>query len=59
MHYSHYIKITPSRLPSLNENIFLSVYHIITEELGRPVQSDLAFASQNLKFAGQMSDDRH
>jgi len=43
-------------LPYLNENIFL--FHIITEELGWHVRSDLAFAHQNLKISGQMSDDQ-
>ena len=37
--------------------IFL--FHIVEEEPPQHVQSDLAFASQNLKFAVQMSDDWH
>ena len=38
------------------KDIFM--FHIITEELGWDVRSDLAFARQNLKIAGQMSDDQ-
>ena len=34
------------------------MFHVITEELSQHVRSDAAFASQNLKFDGQMSDDR-
>ena len=56
MHNSHYIKSPPSCLPFLNKNILY--FHIITEELGQHVWLDLAFASQNLKFARQMSDDQ-
>ena len=36
-----------------------SLLYIITEEPGQHVRSEAAFASQNLKFARQMSDDRH
>ena len=34
------------------------IFHVITEELGQHVRSDSAFASQNLKFPGQISDNR-
>ena len=34
------------------------MFHVIMEELSQHVQSASAFASQNLKFAGQMSDDQ-
>ena len=34
------------------------VFHILSEELSQHVRSDSAFASQNLKVAGQVSDDR-
>ena len=51
MHDSHYIK--KFTLAFAWKYIF--IFHIITEE---HVRSDLAFASQKLKFAGQMSDDR-
>ena len=34
------------------------MFHIIKEELGWDVRSDLAFARQNLKIARQMSDDQ-
>ena len=34
------------------------MFHVITEEPSQYVQSDSAFASKNLKFAGQMSDVR-
>ena len=34
------------------------MFHDITEELSQHVRSDSAFSSQNLKFDGQMSDDR-
>ena len=57
MHDSHYIKSPPSCLPFLNKNI-LYYFHIITVELSQHVWLDLAFTSQNLKFAGQMSDDQ-
>ena len=36
---------------------YIFIFHIITEELGQHVWLDLAFASQKLKFARQMSDD--
>ena len=51
------IKNPSLRLSFFSENIFLS--HVITEEPCQHVQSDLAVASQNLKFAGQMSNARH
>ena len=34
------------------------IFHIRKEEPGQHAWSDLAFTSQNLKFAGQLSDDR-
>ena len=34
------------------------MFHVITEELSQHVRSDSAFANQNLKFDGQMSNDR-
>jgi len=37
---------------------YIFTFHIITEELSQHVRSDQAFSSQNLKFAGQISDDR-
>ena len=56
MHNSHYTKRPPSCLHFLNKNI-LYYFHIITEEPSQHVWLDLAFASKNLKFSGQMSDD--
>ena len=47
----HYIKSPLSYLLFLSENIFY-IFFVITEELSQHVRSDSAFASQNLKFAG-------
>jgi len=38
---------------------YIFILHIIAEEPGQHIWSHLAFASQNLKFAGKMSDGRH
>ena len=54
MYYSKYIKGPPSRLPFLNENMFLYFTSYQKLELDQHVRSDLTLTSQNLKFAGQM-----
>ena len=56
--YSHYINMLPLRLSFSIKWKYIFIFHIITKEHGQHVRSDLAFASQNLKFPGQMSDDR-
>ena len=50
------LKGPSSHFSFLSEKYFM--FHVITEEPSQHVWSDSAFASQNLKFAAQMFDDR-
>ena len=42
----------------LSENIIYFIFHVITEEPSQHDRSETAYASQKLKFAGQMLDDQ-